>query len=104
MCRLAVYSPDMTAEKPTRDDLRRRAQVLEQAHDSIITTDLTGRITYWNRGARTIFGYEPDEVLGQSVAMLYFEEDRPMLASRIFEPLLRDGQLEVEHRKKRKSG
>src|ERR1700722_17566790 len=32
---------------------------------SIIVKDLTGKILLWNEGARRLYGYEPDEVIGK---------------------------------------
>jgi PAS domain S-box-containing protein len=41
--------------------------VLESSTEySIIAADLDGRIVLWNEGARRIYGYEPDEVIGKS--------------------------------------
>jgi PAS domain S-box-containing protein len=44
--------------------------IIESADDAIITKTLDGIITSWNRGAERIFGYEAEEVLGQSVTLL----------------------------------
>ena len=44
--------------------------VAETSEDAIITKDLNGIITSWNRGAEGIFGYEVDEVIGKSVSLL----------------------------------
>lgn len=42
----------------------------ESVTDALISTDLGGRITGWNPGATRIFGYEAEEVKGQSLAFL----------------------------------
>ncbi len=46
---------------------RMLARVVEQSHDSIVTRDMDGVITTWNRGAETIFGYSKEEALGRSM-------------------------------------
>ena len=33
----------------------------------IIGKDLQGRITNWNKGAERIFGYQANEILGESI-------------------------------------
>jgi PAS domain S-box-containing protein len=37
---------------------------------AIVTADLSGTVTGWNRGAQCTYGYGCDEMLGQSVALL----------------------------------
>jgi len=37
--------------------------------------DDVGTITYWNPGARLLFGYKPDEVVGRNFDMLFLQED-----------------------------
>ncbi len=46
------------------------------AHQALIATDGEGRITYWNHGARTMFGYAPHEVEGQCVELIVPERFR----------------------------
>ncbi len=47
------------------------SQLLEAVRDSVIYTDLEGRIRYWNQGARATFGYTADEMLARVPDMLY---------------------------------
>jgi two-component system, cell cycle sensor histidine kinase and response regulator CckA len=50
------------------------AALLETIGDSVILTDLEGRIRSWNRGATAIFGYSADEMIGLTPAVLYPED------------------------------
>ena len=54
---------------------KRQAQILEQIHDSVISTDLNGIITHWNQGATIIHGYKEKEMIGKSIELLYLEKD-----------------------------
>lgn len=62
------------------------AAIVASSDDAIISKDLDGVITSWNRGAERIFGYTAREAVGQSVTMLIpadHTEDEPMILGRI---------------------
>ncbi len=46
------------------------ANILQDSADAIVTLDPLDYITSWNRGAETIFGYSPSEVVGKHVSIL----------------------------------
>ncbi len=48
-----------------------QAQVLAHVQDSIIVTDLDGKIVFWNAGATALFGYLREEMLGKTPSLLY---------------------------------
>ena len=83
--------------------LRRQAQVLDQVHDAVIQTDLEGRILKWNRGAELLLGYSEEEVLGQALTMLYFDEDVSEALPKVFSQIS-DERLVKEVRNRHKSG
>lgn len=49
---------------------------MEQAADAIIFADRDGAIQVWNRGAESVFGYSPDEVVGNSLDVIIPERLR----------------------------
>ena len=51
----------------TKDYLK---SLIEDSADAIITSDIEGTITSWNRGAENIYGYTEDEVIGRFLPMV----------------------------------
>lgn len=60
--------------------------IVDSADDAIISKTLDGIITSWNSGAERIFGYKPEEAIGQSVLMLIppdHHNEEPAIIQRI---------------------
>ena len=83
--------------------LRRHADLLEQAHDSLLICRLGGAIDYWSRGAETLFGYTREEALGRSSHEL-LQTDHPLGMAQIDAMLERDGQWKGELTQTTKDG
>lgn len=84
--------------------LRLQAQIVDQTHDAIISTDSQGRILSWNRGAEKLLGFAREEIQGEALQCLFSDEEYAFFQEEIFPPLLRTGQHEGEARLRRKSG
>jgi PAS domain S-box-containing protein len=46
------------------------AAIVESSQDAVLTKNLDGVITSWNHGARQLFGYTAEEVIGKPVTIL----------------------------------
>lgn len=49
----------------------RLASIVESTHDAIIGQTLKGQVTSWNNGAEQMFGYSPQESIGQFMTFLF---------------------------------
>ena len=56
--------------KKAEDALRAQAKLLDLTHDAIFVYDMTGVITFWNRGAQALYGWSADEALGKVASEL----------------------------------
>jgi PAS domain S-box-containing protein len=45
--------------------------IIASSDDAIISKDLNGIVSSWNEGARRIFGYEAEEMIGQRSYVLF---------------------------------
>ncbi len=90
--------------KLAQEALRDQAQIMDQVHDSVISTDLDGHVTSWNKGAKRLFGYSAKEALGKHISFVYPADQHQFLQQKVIKPLKKKGQHEVEVRMRRKSG
>ena len=74
---------DITEEKENQLKLLHQAQIIEQTHESVHTTDLKGYITSWNKGSESLFGYKADEAIGKHISLLYSKEAYGLFAKNI---------------------
>jgi PAS domain S-box-containing protein len=81
--------------------------ILESSTEySVIAKDLTGKILLWNEGARRLYGYEPDEVVGRAnSSMLHAPQDvKAGVPQQIMQAALEQGKWEGTLTRQRKNG
>jgi PAS domain S-box-containing protein len=79
-------STDITERKENEIAAQRLAAIIESSDDAIISMDLDGIISSWNKGAERLFGYSPEEVIGDAVTILMPLErvdEKPAILERI---------------------
>lgn len=75
--------------------LLEQAQLLDLAHDTIVTCDLNGVITFWNEGAEYMYGWTKAEALGQEIHT-FLQTQFPKALAEIESELLERGYWEGE--------
>ena len=61
---------DITRRKRGQQALLHLASIVGSSNDSIISETLDGKVTSWNTAATQLYGYEPDEMIDQSIMKL----------------------------------
>jgi PAS domain S-box-containing protein len=64
------FRDQTAAVRSEMEEVSRYRDLLEAAPDAIVEVDGTGRIALANQGVQRLFGYDPRQLIGQSVDML----------------------------------
>ena len=97
---MGIAGPDPSAQELAA----RLAAIVESSDDAILSKTLDGIITSWNSGAARMYGYPPEEIIGQHVAVLIPPDRRAELGP-IFDRLRRGEPVEpFETKRRRKDG
>src|SRR5436309_12540816 len=98
---------DSTIIRGVQEAIDFMANVLESSTEySMIGKDLDGKILLWNEGARRLYGYEPEEVVGKANSSILHTDDdvRAGKPREILDAALRDGKWEGTITRRRKNG
>src|SRR5262245_27552751 len=89
---------------PSGRDLMQRF-VDDMTDYAIVVLDIQGRVVTWNAGARVLFGYTSEEIVGLEVSRLYSKADNLLgKAETALSDALQWGRHEVKVRLLRKDG
>ena len=94
---------ELAERKRAQEAEHQQAEIIDQSYEAIITTDLKGLVTSWNRGAERLFGYTAGEVLGRPLRPLVGAEGDLEWETRRADSIER-GRIGFEDERSNKSG
>ena len=96
---------DITDRQQTERAAALLSAIVDSSDDAIISKDLNGIITSWNKSAERLFGYTATEAVGQPVARLLIPADRQEEEPEILSRLRRGERVDhFETKRRRKDG
>jgi PAS domain S-box-containing protein len=99
---LARQAADLIERTKSELANQRLAAIVDSSHDAIVSKDLEGVITSWNRGAEQLFGYTAGEIIGRPITTLIpadRQHEEAMILERIRHGELVDNYETVRQRK-----
>jgi len=77
---------DISERKRAEQSKRFLASIIDSSDDAIISKDINGVITSWNRAAERLFGYLAEEVIGKPITIIIpadRQDEEPVIIERI---------------------
>ncbi|MFQ5534844.1 MAG: PAS domain S-box protein [Sphingomonadales bacterium] len=94
---------DVTEAKRVEEALRRQAVVMEQLNEAVVVNDLDRKITDCNLAAARMFGYERDEIIGDTPDLFIadskkWDRNRPTIMERLTRGQEWSGEVELRRK------
>lgn len=96
-------SKEVTERKRAEETIAMQARLLDSVRESLVATDLAGRVTYWGQGAEALYGYSASEVMGRPISFIVPADQIAAEKARM-EEVLEKGSWSGQYIQKTKSG
>jgi PAS domain S-box-containing protein len=97
-------STDITEQKKNEEQLQLLSYAVEQSPASIVLTDPTGNIEYVNKSFTRTTGYEPEEIIGESISILQSGHTTPEEYQVLWETIKAGKEWRGEFKNRTKNG
>lgn len=95
---------NITQRKLVEGVLSQQAQIINQTHDAVFSTDTKGTLVSWNRGAELLFGHSSNAAIDEPVQFIALPDEQELFYHQAFLGLIRSGGGVLETRLAKKSG
>ena len=102
--RVAIIFNDISERVHIQESIRFQAQLLNSVEQSVIATDLEGKVIYWNRFAERMFGFPTKEAIGRRILELTTPDIMTEKGEEIMDRVRQNKSWEGEFLVKRKNG
>jgi PAS domain S-box-containing protein len=100
--RTSQLKTEVSQRQQAQSEIYFQARLLDVVNHAIIATDLSDKITYWNRFAETLYGWSAEEAVGQNILEVIPTEQTDRQAEEIFHGLQQGknwvGEFLVKHK------
>ncbi|MCF8254403.1 MAG: PAS domain S-box protein [Bacteroidia bacterium] len=101
---IVISHTDITTRKLAEQKITFHSNLLLAVEQSVIATDFTGKIIYWNKAAETIYGWTEEETLGKSIADIMLSDQTMEEGMAVLEILMAGKSWSGELTVQRKNG
>lgn len=93
-----VFARSLTQHRQRDEENRRLADIVSSSEESVISVDLNGHVTSWNRGAEQIYGYAESEALTKKLNDLSFSREANQKLGSLFRRVINGipGEIDEE--------
>ncbi|NHK32641.1 MAG: PAS domain S-box protein, partial [Asgard group archaeon] len=94
---------DISIRKSIEEMQRRLSNIIKHSPQVILSSDIDGKFVYANPAVEQVFGYKPNEVIGQQVSLLA-PIGQEKIQKDLFDDVLKHGMRTIEITRKHKDG
>lgn len=98
------FLTEITERKLAEEKILFQASLLNQVYSAVITTDLSGNITYWNKFAEILYQWTAQEIVGKNISETIVPENKTDIMHGVMAKIKEVGHYKDEFPVKRKDG